>query len=446
MVLRLRSLRTIAIAFIAAMSLATLATGATVYLALVEVINRQVDKRLEGEAAELLAGAPSGSVLARRIGDEAGRRDSGDIGFVLRDAAGRQLAGNIALSGALPLGTGSIGRRADIPGLTHGRVLVRSLPGDGTLTLVAESEPIDHHNTHRLLILAAGFGMILLLSVAGAVALTLAVRRNIADVRRAAEAIVDGDLQARVPAAGIGKAFGEQALAFNRMLDRIGELMGSLAGISNDIAHDMRTPLARLHGQLARLASDPRAAPVQADVAEAAGQSQELLGMFAAMLRITEVEGGDRRSGFAPVDLGALAADVVESLEAMVSASDRSLILGEVTSTSVEGDARLLTQLLVNLIENAVHHTPPGTTIMVSATLNGAEAMLRVADDGPGIPPADRTLALRRFGRLAHSRGQPGHGLGLPLVQAIARLHRGTLTLADARPGLAVEVRLPPSG
>jgi signal transduction histidine kinase len=441
--LRLRSLRAIALAFIAAISITTATTGFAVYTALLQAIDREVDKRLEREAAELLVGDPSHALLARRILAESQRRDSADIGFVLRDAAGRQEAGNIRLT-QQPAGTRSIDRQAGITGLTHGRALVLPLSTGGALTLVAESEPIDHHNTHRLLILGAGFGTILLLVIIGAMALTLAIRRNIADVCRAAESIVDGDLQARVSTAYIGQAFGKQALAFNRMLDRISELMASLAGISNDIAHDIRTPLARLHGQLSRLAADPRAQSIQPDIEAAVAQSQDLLAMFAAMLRITEVEGGDRRAMFTRIDLAALATDVAESLEAMVSADGRSLTLDTRDSPHVEGDERLLTQLLVNLVENAVHHTPEGTAICISVRRAGDEALLTVADDGPGIGAADRALALRRFGRLARSRDRPGHGLGLPLVQAVARLHHGTLDLADGHPGgLVVEIRLP---
>jgi signal transduction histidine kinase len=435
-----RSLRAIAFTFIAAISLATLLTFAAVYLALLGAIDRQVDKRLAGESAELLQGDPDVALLGLRIGEESRRRDSGDIGFLLVDPRGRRLAGNIAPAGQIPLGASTLDPGAGILGLSRGRALVRRLPDGAVLTLAAESEPIDHHDTQRVLILALGFGAILLLVIFGTLALSLMIRRNIEAMRVAAEAIVEGDLRARVPVAAPGTAFGRQAEAFNRMLDRIEALMASLAQISNDVAHDLRTPLARLHGRIALLAGQPEAAPA---LQAAAAESEDLLAMFAAILRIAEIEGGDRRAMFARLDLGALAADVAESLQVMVEDSGRVLSLGTFASAPVDGDARLLTQLLVNLIENAVNHTPPGATITVEVAVEAGRAVLGVTDDGPGIAEPDRARALRRFGRLDASRGSPGHGLGLPLVQAIAWLHHGSLELSDAAPGLAARVRFP---
>ncbi len=439
----LRSLRAIAFAFIAAITLATLLTFAAVYFALLGAIDRQVDKRLERESAALLQGNPDRVLLGLRIGEESRRRDSGDIGFLLIDTNGRRLAGNIAPMAAIPPGISTIDHGAGIPGLTRGRALVERLPDGLTLTLAAESEPIEDHDAHRLLILASGFGAILLLVVLGILALSLTIRRNIEAVRDAAEAIVEGDMRARVPVEAPGTAFGRQAEAFNRMLDRIEALMASLAQVSNDVAHDLRTPLARLHGRLALLAGRPEAGLLASELEEAVAEAEDILAMFAAILRIAEIEGGERRAMFERIDLGALAADVAESLDAMVEDSGRVLRLGTLATAPVEGDARLLTQALVNLIENAVNHTPPGAIIAVEVAVRGGQAILTVADNGPGIPQEARSRALRRFGRLDASRGSPGHGLGLPLVQAIAVLHRGELELGDAKPGLIVRIGLP---
>ncbi len=439
----LRSLRAIAFAFIAAITLATLLTFAAVYFALLGAIDRQVDRRLAREAAELLKDNPDLPLLGVRIAQESQRRDSGDIGFLLTDRNGRRLAGNIAPTASIPSGASALDDAARIPGLTRGRALVQHLPDDMTLTLVAESEPIEDHDAHRLLILAAGFGAILSLVVLGILALSLTIRRNIEAVRTAAEAIVEGDMRARVPVETPNTAFGLQAQAFNRMLDRIEALMASLAQVSNDVAHDLRTPLARLHGRLTLLVERPEAGPVAAELEEAAAEAEDILAMFAAILRIAEIEGGERRAMFERLDLGALAGDVAESLDVMVEDSGRLLRLGAFAPTPVEGDARLLTQALVNLIENAVNHTQPGAVITIEVSARTGEAILTVADNGPGIAQEARSRALRRFGRLDASRGRAGHGLGLPLVQAIARLHRGELELADAAPGLIATISLP---
>jgi signal transduction histidine kinase len=213
--------------------------------------------------------------------------------------------------------------------------------------------------------------------------------------------------------------------------------------VAQDIAHDLRTPLARLHGRLQALAASAPAAPVRAELEALAGQSAEILALFAAILRIAEVEGGGARAGFARIDLAALAQDGALALEAMVEESGRRLQIEAGPVPPIEGDTRLLTQALVNLVENAVHHTPAGTTITVSVARDGARARMTVRDDGPGIPAADRHRALRRFGRLEAAGERPGHGLGLALVAAIARLHGGTLRLADAGPGLAAHLALP---
>jgi signal transduction histidine kinase len=441
---QLRSLGGIATGFALLLSAATVLTGVAVYLALVAAVDHQVDLRIDAEANELLDGAPDLTEIARRIARKQGERDTADIGFLLRDGRGRAIVGNILPAQPVPFGRSTIGRDAAIPGLSRGRAWQTSLSGGGTLTLLAESEPVDRHDRKRVTILAAGFGSVVLIVLAGIAALIWTIRANIATLRATAEAIIDGDLRARVPVARASSAFGGLARSYNRMLDRIGELMASMRGISNDIAHDLRTPLARLHGRLAALADAPEAAPVRAEIDAAVSESTEILDLFAAMLRIAEIEGGARRSGFAHIDLAHLVADALEGLRLLVEDGGRWLVAPPpANALPIEGDARLLTQLLVNLVENCLAHTPPGTTVTVrlAATAHGAE--LVVQDDGPGIPPAARTQALRRFGRLETSRATRGHGLGLPLAAAIAHLHGGSLELDDATPGLLVRIRIP---
>lgn len=444
---RFRTIRAVAFAFAGAISVAVLVTGAGVYFALVGAVDRQVDRRLRAEANELLADAPNRATLIERITREQQARDSGDIGFELRDARGTRRAGNMLLAAPLPRGLSGVDARAGIVGLSRGRALVLGLPAGDTLTLVIESEPIDHHDHRRVTILAIGFGTVLLLVLLGTLVLTRAIRRRIEAVRLAAEAIVEGDLRARVPVEAPDSAFGRQAVTFNRMLDRIEALMDSLRGLSNDIAHDLRTPIARLHGRLVAIAQQPQAAPLADALADAVAQAEEILALFAAILRIAEVEGGSARGGFAPIDLAGWAREAGEALAVMVEDSGRAFTVAVPDAPVwIDGDVRLLSQLLVNLVENAVHHTPPGTRIAVTVSARPGEAVLAVIDNGPGIAAAARAQALRRFGRLDASRSRPGHGLGLSLVQAIAALHRGTLALDDAGPGLAVRLSLPRNG
>jgi signal transduction histidine kinase len=257
------------------------------------------------------------------------------------------------------------------------------------------------------------------------------------------EAIIDGDMQRRVPVDGSRSAFDQQARAFNRMLDRISELMAGIANVSSDVAHDLRTPLARLRSKLALLAGKAGDPAMRDALEDAIAQGDELLAMFTAILRIAEVDGGDRRAGFAPLDLGALVGEIGAMMQPVAAETDHALELGDCAALPVQGDRQLLIQTLINLIENALRHTPAGSRIVLGAAAVGGEAVATVTDNGPGIAEGQHQTALRRFGRLDKSRTRDGHGLGLALADAVMRLHRGSLALEDAGPGLRVVLRMP---
>ncbi len=437
---RFRSLRALTLAFLLAFLVATAGTGFAIYSLTMRTIERLVDRRLV-VVADTVAGPPDErrpADLFRRIDAAMRQRDTGDIGFELHNAQGLRLDGNVILSRRLPLGFSTLHARDEIAGLSAGRALVRDVGGGMTLTTIAETEPFDDYNAARARIYLIGFGSIVLIVVGGLVFFVVTIGRRIGETRRTVEAIIDGDLKRRVPIDRSGGEFAQQALAFNRMLDRISELMASISNVSNDIAHDLRTPLARLRSQLALSLRRVETAAQRDDLETAIAMSDELLEMFAAMLRIAEVEGGDRRAAFAPIDLAALADEIGTMMQPVVADSGRTLVVTAHTPTQIVGDRQLVGQLLVNLVENAVRHTPEGTRIGIKVA-----DTLTITDDGPGIPADQRALAMRRFGRLDTSRHDEGHGLGLPLVEAIIRLHRGTIALEDAGPGLRIVIRLP---
>ncbi|KQN27097.1 histidine kinase [Sphingomonas sp. Leaf34] len=438
--MRFRSLRTLTGAFLLAFLVATLGTGFAIYAVTLRTIERLVDRRLEN-VNDSVAGIPGDRRAAdifRRVDAATHERDTGDIGFVLLDAEGHRLGGNIGLSRPLPMGFSTLAGDRLIPGLSAGRALVRDVGGGMTLTTIAETEPFDDYNGARVRIYLIGFGSILFVVLGGLIVFVVTIGRRIGETRHTVEAIIDGDMTRRVPVDRSGGEFAQQAMAFNRMLDRISDLMASISNVSNDIAHDLRTPLARLRSQLA-LSLRRAESPVQRDDLEAAiAMSDDLLAMFAAMLRIAEIEGGDRRAGFARLDLAALADEIGVMMQPVVADSGRMLALATASPLPIVGDGQLLGQLIVNLIENTVRHTPVGTRICIAVT-----DTLTITDDGPGIPADQRALAMRRFGRLDTSRHDGGHGLGLPLVEAIVRLHRGTIALEDAAPGLRVVIAVP---
>lgn len=441
----LRSLRSLTLAFLLVFLVATVGTGLATYSATRTTITRLVDERIE-LASTTVMGLPDARApdeILGRIALFAKQRDTGDIGFALVDASGRRLGGNVVLRRRLPPGYASLHADDRIRGLSAGRALVRDVGGGVMLTTIAETEPFDNYNAARARIYLFGFGSIVFIVVGGMIFFVVTISRRIAEMRHTVEAIIDGDMQRRVPVDGSGGEFAQQAQAFNRMLDRIADLMAGISNVSNDIAHDLRTPLARLRGQLALLLARAPA-PAQREGLEAAiAQSDELLAMFAAVLRIAEVEGGDRRAGFAPLDLGDLARDVGTMMQPVAEEAGHRLVVGTCVPAPVAGDRQLLAQLLNNLIENGLRHTPDGSSIAIETRRSGTEAVLTVTDDGPGIAPARRAQAMRRFGRLETERGHAGHGLGLPLVEAIVRLHRGSIVLEDAAPGLRVIVAVP---
>jgi signal transduction histidine kinase len=290
-----------------------------------------------------------------------------------------------------------------------------------------------------------GFGLafvgVVVLGVVGGFALSRDVHRRLAAITGTAEAIIDGDLARRVPVRGSDDDLDRLALTFNRMLDRIAALMESLKQVSNDIAHDMRTPLTRLRQKLEAGLASPRDEGLALE--GALSDLDSILDTFAALLRIAQIEGGARRAAFRPCALATLAQTVTDAFAPSAEDQHQSLTLAVDAPATVDGDAELLTQMLVNLVENALRHAGPGARITVRVARAGRAAVLSVTDDGPGVPEGEGERLFDRFYRLERSRSTPGSGLGLALVAAVAKLHGAEVSLLPARPGLEARVTFP---
>lgn len=284
----------------------------------------------------------------------------------------------------------------------------------------------------------------LVLSMAGGYVLSAFYLKRVDEVERTARAIIDGDLARRMPQRGTGDEFDRLATSLNRMLDRNSELLEGLRQVSTGVAHDLRTPLTRLRHRLERLLDqDLGQQQQQRELGGALSEVDHILAIFTALLQISQVEAGAIRAGFRLVDLTGVLKQLAEIYQPVLEAGDRRLITVLDPGLNIQGDRELLTQLFVNLLENAVTHTPAGTTVVLSGRDRGGTVEVSVSDDGPGIAPRERDLVFRRFFRSDLSRATPGTGLGLSLAAAIAELHSSTIRLDDNTPGAKFIVSFP---
>jgi signal transduction histidine kinase len=225
----------------------------------------------------------------------------------------------------------------------------------------------------------------------------------------------------------------------NAMLERIQQLLEGLRQVTSDIAHDLRTPLGRLRQRLEDAREHATNTAEYAAATEAAiAEADSLLEIFSALLRIAQIEAGAQKSAFTDVDLSVLMRSIAEAYAPPAEDSDHKLESAIADGASLTGDRQLLAQMVSNLVENALTHTPAGCTVRLALRKAGSRIEIEVADNGPGIPEAERDKVFDRFYRLDRSRTTAGSGLGLALVKAIATLHGLTLRLEDRQPGLAV--------
>lgn len=283
-------------------------------------------------------------------------------------------------------------------------------------------------------------GVALLLALVGGLLLGRSYLRRLRAIGASAQRIMEGDLSTRIQVrAEGGDEFDRLARQLNAMLGRIQVLMEGMRQVSNDIAHDLRTPLTHMRQRLesASTASDP--AVLRDALARTQNDLERVLSTFAAMLAIARIEARERRAGFESVDLGALLETLAADYAPVAEERDQRLHVQVAEDVVVGGDRRLLLQLFVNLIENAMTHCPSKTEIMLGLSRqNDGRFRAVIADRGPGIPASERAAVFKRFYRLDRSRATPGSGLGLALVQAIAQLHGFEVAIEDNAPGARI--------
>lgn len=286
--------------------------------------------------------------------------------------------------------------------------------------------------------------IVLPLSVLTGYFLSRRVYDRIEGLSNTAASVASGQMASRVALSDRDDEFDRLGAGINAMLDEVAGLNENIEAVSVGVAHDLRTPLSNLGGRLeliGRDIEDPDAVAAHLDKAES--HLSQVLRIFDAILRLGEVEAGKRRAAFGPVDLSGLVRDLGEAYGPVFEEADKSLTMALDTPIEVEGDRELLEQMLSNLLENALEHSRDAASVRLMLARTGQGITLTVADDGPGISPADRERVFERFFRADSSRLSPGNGLGLALVRAIADLHDADLALAEDTPGAEFVVRFP---
>lgn len=443
--MRARSLRALLATFVIVFLFAIFAIHVINYRVAHAALAHDVDRRLAGEVDEVIAISKNvaSPAMIRWIETKLDDPERADLYFMLVDRHGQSLAGNLQLRPIPPPGFSDLGEMAKIPGLSHGRVLVRSLADGGRLVIVSDNDALHAFDRLMFGVQLTGLLITALIFLGGATAVAMAISGRMRAMQKTIDAVIDGDMNSRVALDGTSREFDRQAIAFNRMMDRIEALMTNVKHAAKDVAHELKSPLARLRSRIAAVARQTEGERAGPDVADILTQTDHIIDLFSSLLRLWEIEGGHRRERFAALDLGALTREVAESLETVAEESGHPLIVSADSFLPMRGEVNLLRQMLVNLIENAIRHTPIGTRIAVSTEVEADHIRIVVADNGPGIPAEAHALVTSRFGRLEIAGNVPGQGLGLTLVDAIVRLHGGTMQLEDAAPGLRVTVTIP---
>lgn len=429
-----------AMLFAAMFSLAALALVAVLWFSTAVALDRQTDAAIRADAIALTERWREAGItgLVEAIEDRLAVDVENETIYLLRDGGGRRVAGNID---AWPTTTPEDGAWFRTV-LNHDgfgmqvRLHRLDLPG---LQLLIGRDEADRTQLRRLL--AEGVfwasGAVVVFGMLGAWLLRRALQLRLSPTFETTQAIAGGDLSRRVALAGRNDEFDRLAGTLNTMLDQVTKLMEGVRGVSDAIAHDLRTPIARARAKLEDALAHAEDEPaLRAAVEQGIADLDNISRIFQALLRIAEAEAGARRAAFAPFDLAPVLADAAEFYQVAAEARGQRMDVLIADSLPLVGDRDLLLQAVANLLDNAIKFAPAGGVLRLETAAGQGRLEVMVSDNGPGMPPEDRFHAGERFFRADKARATPGSGLGLSLVQAVAHLHGGVLELADAMPGM----------
>jgi signal transduction histidine kinase len=423
--------------------IAFLVAGAAVWLTTRTAAEQEVRERIQLEMSALQQEIRAEGLPAAIAAIRTRLENPGALEYRLIDRSGALLVGNLTV-GAPTLGWATVrisDAREQGEASEDFLALTERIPDGAILTI---GDDLDNAEGVRESVLNALMWVAiptLILVIGVGVLLALGTARRMRSLSLAMGQVGLGDLTARAPETG-GDEIARMGQGVNEMVARIDGLVVSIRRVSTDIAHDLRTPLAHVRQDLesAATSADPT---TREGIRAAQGRIDDILRVFHAILRLAEIDAGGVRARFSEVDLATVVERVADAYRAEIEENGRVLVLGPLQPTEVRGDVDLIAQALANLIENAMRHTPSGSSIRVNLRKSSGSVCLFVEDEGPGIPEADRVRVLEPFVRLDGSRSTPGAGLGLSIVNSIARLHGARLSLEDAQPGLRVAIDWP---
>jgi signal transduction histidine kinase len=440
----------LALVYLALFGVSALALLGYLYWATAGVLERQIAETIEAEIQGLVEqyrseGLPRlHNVIERR---SAAHPDRASV-YLLTTPFGGAIAGNID---RWPLVTPddqgwitfTVEERGEAGELVLRRARARIFLLSGGFRLLVGREVEDRLQMQSQLRTALGWGLALtlILGLAGGFLMSRGMLRRIEAINRTTRRIMAGDLSQRIELRGSRDEFDQLAENLNAMLDQIERLLDGMRQVSDNIAHDLRTPLNRIRARIeVALIGRLDEAEARALLEQTLTDAEAMIGTFNALLAIARAEAGSERAPLEPVDLEALTADLAELYGPL--AEDKGLQFSRSCPPGLQtpGNRELLAQALANLLDNAIKYTPAGGWVRLDARHGPGGPVVSVSDTGPGIPEGDRERVLERFVRLEAHRSTPGNGLGLSLVRAVARLHGARLTLHDNQPGLTVRL------
>ena len=420
-----------------------------------EQITATVDAEIVGLAEQFNAGGIRRLVL---IVDTRARRPGSSL-YLVTTSAGEGLAGNV---GSLPSGLlerpGWIEteyRRLEETDVSSHHALVRIIQLPGGFRLLVGRDLDERERLYDVVISAGRWSaaIVVVLGLAGGFFVARRVLKRVDAMTATTQKIMGGDLAGRLPVTGSDDELDRLAVNLNAMLERIEALMHGLKEVSDNIAHDLKTPLTRLRNRCEEALRTAKSDDEFRDALESTiEESDDLIKTFNALLMIARAESGQARDNMSDFDAVEVARGVGELYEPLAEEKGIALTVDAPSAVPVRGNRELVSQALANLIDNAIKYADDkdsgaeSSSIAIGAAAEGDLVLLTVSDRGPGIPEQMRERVVERFVRLEQSRSVPGSGLGLSLASAVARLHGGELRLEDNRPGLRASIVLPRGG